>query len=64
MLKLNQKDVSNVCISCTCGEQTEFKGPRTPLICENCEELLPDGLAIHRSIKQRIIYHKDLKIFE
>jgi hypothetical protein len=46
-------------IECYCGKKISFVGEACPIVCPHCSALLPDALSIHRSDKERTIYHLD-----
>lgn len=50
-------------VLCVCGKETKFGGLVCPIICEHCDELLPDALDLHYSADERKSYHQDKEIF-
>jgi len=62
MFKLTQQEtpeISVMYISCACGRKTSFMSGTCPIVCPHCSELFPDALIIHRSDKERVVYHLD-----
>jgi len=62
MFKLTQQETPEICImyiECYCAKKISFMGDTCPIVCPHCGELLPDALCIHKSNKERVVYHLD-----